>query len=241
MTAQSKSAGSNVSYFRGPVVLHVKGSLAGQDTTLCLFDWGSGNLSYAGNGVSIPVTGNRLSYNLSFNPVTVVYDDSARTLSTGSTPVLPGLDSYIWYGTVDNDWTNAANWSSAGVPPDGADITIATVGSNQPVLQKDVIAGPLNILAGNTIILNDQTLTLNHQVRGTGTLTGSPLSNLTVADSCGVLNFNQSNSASRSLNNFILNPGTKATVGNGMLELYGMLDLQKGARLDVNSVNLIIH
>ena len=241
MTAQSKSAGSNVSYFRGPVVLHVKGSLAGQDTTLCLFDWGSGNLSYAGTGVSIPVTGNRLSYNLSFNPVTVVYDDSARTLSTGSTPVLPGLDSYIWYGTVDNDWTNAANWSSAGVPPDGADITIATVGSNQPVLQKDVIAGPLNILAGNTIILNDQTLTLNHQVRGTGTLTGSPLSNLTVADSCGVLNFNQSNSASRSLNNFILNPGTKATVGNGMLELYGMLDLQKGARLDVNSVNLIIH
>lgn len=241
MTAQSKSAGSNVSYFRGPVVLHIKGSTAAQDTTICFFDWGGGNLSYAGNGVSLPVTGNRLAFNLSFNPLTVVYDDSARILSTGSTPVLGGLDTYIWYGTVDNDWTNASNWSSAGVPPDGADITIATVGNNQPVLQKDVIAGPLNILSGNTIILNDLTLTLNHTVKGSGTFTGSPLSNIIVADSCGVLNFNQANSTTRSLNKLTMNPGTKATIGNGVLELYGMLDLPKGARMDVKAVNLIIH
>lgn len=241
MTAQSKSAGSNVNYFRGPVVLHVKGSVAAQDTTICFFDWGGGNLSYAGNGVSLPVSGNRLAFNLSFNPITVVYDDSARILSTGSTPVLGGLDTYIWYGTVDNDWTNAANWSSAGVPPDGADITIATVGNNQPVLQKDVIVGPLNILSGNTIILNDLTLTLNNTVKGSGTFTGSPLSNIIVADSCGVLNFNQANSTTRSLNKLTMNQGTKATIGNGVLELYGMLDLPKGARMDVNAVNLIIH
>lgn len=85
VASQSKTSGSNVAYFNGPVVLHVKGSIAAQDTTIVFFDWGGGNLSYAGNGLSAPVPGNLLMYNLSFTPVTVAYDDSARTLSTGST------------------------------------------------------------------------------------------------------------------------------------------------------------
>lgn len=85
VASQSKTSGSNVSYFNGPVVLHVKGSLAAQDTTIVFFDWGGGNLSHAGNGLSAPVPGNLLTYDLSFTPVTVAYDDSARTLSTGST------------------------------------------------------------------------------------------------------------------------------------------------------------
>jgi hypothetical protein len=84
VASQSKTAGSNVAYFHGPVVLHVKGSAAGQDTTIVFFDWGGGNLSYAGNGLSAPVAGNLLSYTLSFKPTTVLYDDSARTLSTGN-------------------------------------------------------------------------------------------------------------------------------------------------------------
>jgi hypothetical protein len=91
VAAQSKTAGSNVTYFNGPVVLHIKGSIAAQDTTIVFFDWGGGNLSYAGNGLSAPVPGNLLSYNLSFTPVTVNYDDSARTLSTGSTIQLTTL------------------------------------------------------------------------------------------------------------------------------------------------------
>ena len=45
--SQTQSASSNVTYFRGPVVLHVKGALAFQDTTISFFDWGAGNLSYA--------------------------------------------------------------------------------------------------------------------------------------------------------------------------------------------------
>lgn len=90
--SQTQSSGSNVSYFRGPVVLHVKGTLASQDTTLTFFDWGSGNLSFAGNGLSAPVAGGKLSYNLSFTPTSVLYDDSARTMSTGSTVYVPTLN-----------------------------------------------------------------------------------------------------------------------------------------------------
>ena len=91
VASQTKSSGSNVSYFNGPVVLHVKGSAVAQDTTIVFFDWGGGNLSYAGNGLSVPVPGNLLTYNLSFTPTSVAYDDSARTLSTGSTSKLSTL------------------------------------------------------------------------------------------------------------------------------------------------------
>lgn len=90
--SQTQSSGANVSYFRGPVVLHVKGTLVSQDTTITFFDWGSGNLSFAGNGVSAPVSGGKLSYNLSFTPTSVLYDDSARTMSTGSTVYVPTLN-----------------------------------------------------------------------------------------------------------------------------------------------------
>ncbi len=88
IASQAQTIGSNVSYFNGPVVLHVKGSTLAQDTTIVFFDWGGGDLSPAGNGLSAPVSGNLLVYNLSFDPVTVSYDDSARTLSTGSTAKL---------------------------------------------------------------------------------------------------------------------------------------------------------
>lgn len=90
---QTQTAGSNVSYFNGPVVLHFTNAASGwtQDTTIVIFDWGSGALSYAGNGLSNSVPGNLLSYDLSFTPTHAFYDDSARTLSTGTISKLTTL------------------------------------------------------------------------------------------------------------------------------------------------------
>jgi len=90
---QTQTAGSNVSYFNGPVVLHFTNAAAGwtKDTTLVIFDWGSGTLSYAGNGLSAGVPGNLLSYDLSFTPTHAFYDDSSRTLSTGTISKLATL------------------------------------------------------------------------------------------------------------------------------------------------------
>jgi hypothetical protein len=240
MGTQTRSAGTNVTYFRGPVVLHVKGALAAQDTTITFFDWGSGNLSLAGNGLSIPVSGNRLTYYLSFTPTTVAYDDSARTLSTGSTVNVPGLDGYTWFGTSSTAWNTATNWSGSTVPPSGADITIATTASNQPILPGAITAGPLTINGSNTVIMNGNTLTLNNVIRGTGTLTGSPTSRLVVADAAGTINFNQAAAANRSLNLLILNNRTSATLGTGLLDIYGGLTVPTSAKLDVKSANLTI-
>ena len=108
-TQAKNPAASPVSYFHTPIVLHVKGSIAAQDTTLVFYDMGSGNLAKAGNGIGATVAGNLLSYNLSFAPLTVAYDDSARTLSTGTTTKVSTLDLKVIDFTVKQNSTyNAA-------------------------------------------------------------------------------------------------------------------------------------
>lgn len=97
MGSQSKTSGSNVTYFNGPVVVHATNAASGwtKDTTIVFFDWGNGNISYAGNGVNAPDGSKVLVYDLSFTPTNLYYDDSARTLSTGSTTKISTLASTI--------------------------------------------------------------------------------------------------------------------------------------------------
>ena len=121
------------------------GSIPSQDTTIIFFDWGNGDLSRAGNGIDAAASGNALSYDLSFTPVTMFYDDSARTLSTGSMIADASFKGYTWYGTADTDWFNAANWESCcGIPPANADVTIATI-TFPPVLTASVTVHDLTI------------------------------------------------------------------------------------------------
>jgi hypothetical protein len=242
MGTQTRSAGANVNYFTGPIVLHVKGAIASQDTTITFFDWGAGNLSHAGNGLSNPVPGNRLSYLLSFTPTSVSYDDSARTLSTGFIFNAAGLDNYTWLGTTNTAWNTASNWNALGVPPAGVDITIATTGVNQPILPGNITVGPLTINASKSIFLAGNTLTLNSFVRGSGAFSGSPASTLIVAGNAGVLNFVQTNAGTRSLLNLTINPNCSATVGTGFLDIYGGLNLVNTSNLNVQSARLtLIH
>lgn len=71
-------------YFNTPVIVHLKGALAANDTTIIFYDWGGGMLSTAGNGIGPQKSGNLLTYKLSFTPTSIVYDDSLRTMSTGA-------------------------------------------------------------------------------------------------------------------------------------------------------------
>jgi hypothetical protein len=242
MGTQTKTAGSNVAYFRGPVQIHVKGALAANDTTITIFDWGGGNLSYAGKGISIPVAGNKLTFDLSFVPTTILYDDSSRIMSTGTTTPVPALEGYVWLGTTNTVWGTATNWAGGLVPPSGGDVTIATTATNQPVLPLgNTTVGPLTILGANTVIMGANTLTLNNGVRSTGTLTGSPTATLVVADQAGTINFDQTSASTRSLLNLTLNPTkTSATLGTGLLEIYGGLNVPTSSTLNIKSANLLI-
>lgn len=83
------------SRFVGPVVIRAKGSTAAEDTTIVFYDWGNGQLSKAGNGIGPKISGNLLSYQLSFTPTTFFYDDSARTMSAGTITSSSVLDFKI--------------------------------------------------------------------------------------------------------------------------------------------------
>lgn len=248
VTSQAKTSGSNVAYFRGPIQLHVKGaSLPANDTTITIFDWGGGNLSYAGNGISIPIAGNRITFDLSFVPTTVLYDDSARTMSMGTggagtgTTKLTTLNNYIWQGTTNTTWGTATNWLASSVPPSGADITVATTGSNQPILPANTIVGPLTLNSGTTLNLAGFILTLNNAVRNTGTITGSAASNIVVADQAGTLNFTQTSTATHSLNTITVNPKASVIIGTGLLDIFGGITLPTSATMVVKSANMVIH
>ncbi len=247
MGTQTRTAGSNVAYFRGPVQIHVKGALAANDTTITIFDWGAGNLSYAGKGISIPVAGNKLTFDLSFVPTTVLYDDSARTMSIGLTASKTGttklttLEGYVWLGTTNTVWGTTTNWAGGLVPPSGGDVTIATTATNNPLLPVgNTTVGPISILAGKILYLNNNTLTINNSVRYTGLISGSPTSNIVIADQAATLNFDQTSSATRSLNTLTLNPSASATIGTGLLEIYGGLNLPLKSNLNVKSANMLI-
>ncbi len=247
VTSQAKTASSNVAYFRGPIQLHVRGASAANDTTITIFDWGGGNLSYAGNGISNPVAGNRLTFDLSFVPTSVLYDDSSRMMSQGTsgttaTTKLNTLSNYVWQGATSTNWGIVGNWlSNPGLPPSGADITIATTASNHPILATNTTVGTLTLNGTSLINLNGNTLTLNGPVRGTGTITGSSASKIVVADQAGTLNFTQTNLSTRSLNTLTINPKASATIGAGLLDIFGGVNIPTGASLIVKSAAMLIH
>ena len=39
------------------------------------------------------------------------------------------MNKSVWTGAVDSDWADADNWSLAGVPGAGADVTITAIGT----------------------------------------------------------------------------------------------------------------
>lgn len=240
VNTQTQSAGANVTYFRGPVVLHVKGALAANDTTICFYDWGSGNLSFAGNGMSAPIPGNLLSYDLSFTPTSVAYDDSARTLSTGTTTPDATLVGYVWAGGTSTAWNTASNWAACcGVPPTNADVTIATT-VNNPILPGPITVRDLTINATKALNIGSNTLTINGFLNGTGTITGSLTSQLVINGKNAVMNFTQTNATTRALGSLSINSGATATLTNA-LEVTGPVNLATGCTFTINTgVSLLI-
>lgn len=214
INSQTKSATNNVAYYNGPV--YVRATAPGRDTGIVLFDWGSGNLSHAGNGIGTPMSGNLMSYQLSFTPTALVYDDSARTLSTGTTTQDAAFVGYVWNGSVSNVWTNPANWATCcGVPPNGADVTIATT-VNPPVLPGPVTIRNLTINTGKVINIGNNTLTVTGSVLGTGVFGGSAGSNLVFTGNAGTLNFDQTSAATRSLNSLTMAAGSNARLATNL-------------------------
>jgi Peptidase family M1 domain/Secretion system C-terminal sorting domain len=232
---QTRTNASNTNYFQGPVV--VRATAAGKDTTIIFYDWGGGNLSYAGNGLSVPFTGGSINYELSFTPTALIYDDSARTLSTGGTRNISTFKGYVWQGATSSAWNTTTNWMAGVVPPAGAQVTIATT-VNNPVLPGNTTIGKLFLNAGTKLSIGANTLTINDAISGTGTITGSTTSNIIANGALGTINMDQTSAATRSLNNFTLGLAASAKLGNAM-DVYGTITLNS-ATLNLNAMNLTL-
>jgi aminopeptidase N len=110
-------------YFRNVIALNVKD--ATHDTTIIIYDQGSGNLSKAGNGIDPATPGNLLSFDLSFTPTWVAFDSLKQTLSNGSTAKVGTLAvKVIDFSARKNGAVNDVN------------ITLAT---NDPITKIEVL------------------------------------------------------------------------------------------------------
>ena len=244
MGTQTWSSTNNGRFYRGPVVMHFTNAPSGwsKDTSITIFDWGPAagglnTLSYAGNGISDSIPGNILNFDLSFTPTNAFFDDSAKTMTTGSMVQTAGLTGYVWTGATNANWNTATNWMNNTIPPAGAQVRVATTGS-QPVLPGPITLGGLFLNAGTTLTIGNNTLVINGPVSGTGTITGSSSSNITINDSANTLNFDQTSASTRSLNNLTLSTGSIATLGTA-LDIYGSLTINSGT-FNLNGKNLTL-
>lgn len=129
---------------------------------------------------------------------------------TSSVAAVTISNTNVWTGAVNNDFSNASNWSLGVVP---ASTTNATVNSGTATLSATAAINNLSIASGATVSINGQTLTVNGAVTGAGTITGSHTSSLVITGAAGTLNFTQTG-AGNYLKNFTLNNGATATLGN---------------------------
>ena len=93
-------------------------------------------------------------------------------------------------------------------------------------------------LTSGSLSLNNNILTINGPVSGTGNLTGSSTSALVIGGTAGTINFDQTSTSTRSLNNLTLNSGSSAILGNA-LDIYGTVALTS-ASLNLNAKNLTL-
>jgi hypothetical protein len=167
-----------------------------------------------GNRYQVVVTGTSACTNtVTSNP---------KTLTVSNTWVTSGTDA----------WATSSNWSCNVVPGAGDDVVIPG-GGTQPLLPSDITVKNITFSSNATITIGSNTFTVNGAISGSGILTGSSTSNLTLGGAAGTLNFT---TGSTSLNNLTLNASSSATLGTA-LDVYGTIALTT-AGLNLNSQHL---
>jgi hypothetical protein len=204
----------------------------GSKGTAAVTQWFTGSC-----GGALVSTGD--AYNVSPATTTTYYVRYSGTCNatTCVSVTVTVVNGYTWFGSNSTSWTDASNWSACGVPPPGADITIATT-TNSPTLPAGTtVVGTLTMNAGININLGGNTLSIT-SISGLGAIAGSSTSNLIIAGTVGTVNFTQTSAATRSLNNLTLNAGSSATLGNA-LDVYGTVALTT-ATLNLSAQNLTL-
>jgi hypothetical protein len=173
------------------------------------------------------------NYRLGTNISGITTDYSGTTRSNPpDVGAYEGADANRWIGATNTVWSTGTNWDNGSAPASNQSVTIAENSLNNPALGADVTVNGLTIESAATLSIGSNTLTVNGAVSGTGTLTGSSTSNLTVGGTAGSLNFT---SGGRTLKDLTLNASSTATLGTALDitggSSYGTVIINSGATL----------
>ena len=88
------------------------------------------------------------------------YDEITRN----NPPKMGALEftlGFVWQGNTDSDFGTATNWENGVVPPNGADISFATIPANNCVLDINrILKSITNAQSSKTLVVNDKQLTI---------------------------------------------------------------------------------
>ena len=185
-------------------------------------------VSFSGFAATISTTGAGIAYfhdavtNVSLNPGSGIstFNNYLQINPGGFIAVNPpnyGETATLIYNTATPSLTTGLEWNvNSATPGLGQPFNVTIQNTNNIVMAGDrTVPGTLNIGSANTLSLNDQMLTVNTAITGAGSLTGSPLSGLTLGGSALALSFTQTGSGNY-LKTFTLNSGSNATLTNAL-------------------------
>ena len=135
----------------------------------------------------------------------ITFVNGTLTVNTGS--------HGVWVGITNTDFNTASNWADNTVPAAGDDIIVNSGATYNPVLSADVTVGSLVFASGTTLGLGGNTLTVNNEISGGGTLTATATSGLALNGITGTINFTSGNNT---LQNLTLNSGATVTLGSAL-------------------------
>lgn len=183
----------------------------------------NGTLTVNNNGLVLDMATYALSFvTLASGPGTL------RTQNTSSAPI-PAGRSY--------PFKIEFNGGEQTIPEASyTDVTIG--GTGNKTLGGTIVVNGEMLFESGKVILNGNVFSLNGDIAGTSNFVGSATSNMNVGGSgafSGIINFDQTNSSTRTLNSFTLNRLSSTVKIGSLLEVVGEIHLDNGT-LDANGM-----
>lgn len=221
------------------------------------------NITLSGTATKTLTTGT--SFALSSGSTLTVASGTTLDLSGNTITCASGTANVTINGTVQTNNTNGLYGASAAIS--NTNINTPTFGTSSTVIYNSSSAQNISALTYNNLTLSNgtlksllgsvtvsgtltnnttelsigsNTLTINGAYAGSGTLTGSSTSNLTIGGTGAstTVNFTQTNSTTRTLNNLTLTRTNGATLGNAV-EVIGTVSVSNGTLASGGNLTLI--
>jgi len=163
----------------------------------------------------------------------ITTDYSGATRSS----TLPDVGAYEstgkrWIGATSTTWATGTNWRDGSTPSSSDAVTVGYGSTNYPVLTGNITTAGLGLQPSTKITIGSNTLAVNGNISGTGVVTGSATSNLSIggAGSSANLYFDQTTAGTTNvLNNFTLNSSSGSATLLNALNLKGTFTPTAGA------------